>query len=746
MTVQPRVPVLVAGAGAVGLALACELRRHGVPCRVVDKREGTTPWSKALVVHARTMEVFERMGVLQEALARGRRTRGAVMRAFGREILHIDLGRLDAPYNFFLDINQSDTEAILEAHLRSLGGEVEWETELSGIAPGEAGVAVRLRRPDGTEEAACDYLCACDGAHSFVRHALGLPFPGAPYEAQFFLADVMLDWDRSPEHWYADIQAQGLFFAAPLKQEGRWRVITELPRGLKEPPATLARGESPTAEDLEFILARMAPTGLRAHDPAWLSWFKVSHRILDRFRHGRVFFAGDAAHIHAPVGGQGMNIGIHDAFNLGWKLALVLDGAAPEALLDSYDAERRPAAADVVDVTDTIIAAVLSKGPLGRTASQAAARLADRLPFVKDRLERILSEVATSYRGSSPIVGEPAEDERGERGGYLTALRRWRGLAFGPRPGDRAPDARLRRADETVVRLFELTRGTGFHLLYFPAAGKEGPSGADLRRQVRDRFGDGHVSLIEIAAEAGGEGEPHHMRLRDDGHATRRAYGIADGGLVLIRPDGHIGFRSQPAAPAALLEHLTLVLRPSPGTAPPPALPPGKAKPLRAAVALGGAAALAGTIALVRARQLSDSLAGPTAKPALAVAALFGLAGAAKLLGARPPRADFRRWGFPPGALQGVGLWELAGAAALSRVATRARGGAALAALMTGAVGTHLRAKEYPRALPALGLLGVNLWIAARRDRGRAPGLPRLVRIGDRRAGGARPHGGLGRW
>lgn len=704
---SPALAVIVLGAGPVGLALAVELRRRGVTCRVFDKSDGTTKWSKALVVHARTMELFERMGVLEAALARGRRVRGAVIRAEGRELLHIDLADLRVPHNFFLDLNQADTEAILLERLRELGGDVEWNTEAVGLELAAHEIGLRIRGPEGGESVARGaWLCACDGPQSFAREALHLDFPGGRNAAQFLLADVKLGWDRPPDRWYADIHEDALFYAAALKEEGRWRLITELPRnGSVKPPESLLNGESPRLEDLEVLLQHSGYNNINAHDPHWMSWFKVNHRILDSFRHGRVFFAGDAAHLHPPVGGQGMNIGLHDAFNLGWKLASVVKGEGPESLLDSYSPERRPAAAGVVEFTDLALRTGLADSAWARNLRDVLVGLLDGTPPAKRKLERVLSEVDVNYQGS-PVVEEPEEDAAARAEPYLRRLRRWRGRVAGPRAGDRAPDARLRRPDESVVRLFELTRGEGWHLLVFP--GQDGGGDvAELLRQVRSRFGD-RFTAIEVSPEPD-LSDLRHLRLRDDEGSARRTYGVPDDGVILIRPDGHIGFRGQPVRSEPLLRHLEKVLIPADTDSGPRVVSDetvDAAEPKKAKLALI-VGALAGAAVLARLR-LPAAMAGPRAKPALAIAALFAASGLAKLAGASTPRRNFFRWGLPPGLLTLVGVWEVLGAAGLLSRRTRGLAGGGLATLMAGAAATHLRHGERKQAGAALALLLVT--------------------------------------
>lgn len=711
------VPVLILGAGPVGLMLACELRRRDIAFRIVDKAEGVTKWSKALVVHARTMELFERMEILPRALERGRRVTGATIRSNGREVLHLNLAELDAPHNFFLDLNQSDTEALLEEKLGELGGQVEWQSEAIAVTDQDDHVEVTVRKPGGDSETIrCSFLCACDGAHSLARDALKLDFPGARNAAQFLLADVRLKWDRPQDHWYAEILDDALFFAAGLKEANRWRVITEVPRsGTFSQPETLARGDPPTLDDLNRLLAHNGYESIGAHDPEWLSWFKVNHRILDRFKVGRVFFAGDAAHLHPPVGGQGMNIGLHDAFNLAWKLALVIQGRAPEALLESYHDERHPAAADVVEFTNVALQTGLAGNRLVRGLRDAAVILIDHVPPAKRQMERILSEVLVNYR-SSPIVGGPRTDGGVGGGGIFSKLARWRGLTFGPQPGDRAPDGRLRLNDESVARLFELTRGVGFHLLYF--AGNDPDAGRTLLTTVRRCFGDG-FSMIEVNDAPGGDGDGY-TRVRDDRFRTREAYGCRAEGVFLIRPDGYLAFRSQPVDTDALLRQIETMVLPT-DTVPAKTTVTASATPVRAILSLG-AAAVVTSVVLGRTRQSPTD--GKTPARALALAAIYAASSTAKLATAPNMRAAFDEWRFPPGAMPAIGVWELATASALLMPQTRAKAGTAAAALMVGAALTHVRSRQWRGLLGAvaLGCIASSVALSRRKSAARSLG------------------------
>lgn len=565
---QPNADVLVVGAGPVGLTMAAEFTRHGVSCRIIDKNSGTTDQSRALVVHARTMEAFADMGIIDEALARGHRTHGASIFADGERILHVTLDDLDTPYPFFLDLNQSDTEDILEQHLHALGVQVEWGTELVALDPVEDEVRVRLRTADGAEKTtAFPYVGACDGAHSFCRDALDLDFPGGVYPREFLLADVHVDWSQPPDEWYAYLSEKGLFFGAPLKEEGRWRLITERDVIDEDPPNKVRATseddgqDEPTLDDLRAALKETAPADIEVHDPVWMSFFRVHHRLLNHLRQGRILFAGDAAHLHTPLGGQGMNAGIQDAYNSAWKLALVLHGDAHDALLDSYNAERRPADEAVVEGTDRLFRTVLLRKPVPRTIRNRAARLLTAFEPIKQRLQHRMAMLTVDYR-DSPIVGEDrARFFQSEGpGDAIRGMRRWRDFGAGPEPGDRAPDARF--ADGSS--LFDVFRGTEHVLLLFAGAR---PDESTYRRltAISERVAAQPGVPIRIHPVVHTDTPPSiraddptwsdELILDPTGEAHHR-YGARADCLYLIRPDGYVGFRAQPARPDGLVEHL----------------------------------------------------------------------------------------------------------------------------------------------------------------------------------------------
>lgn len=341
MTVpSERLPVLVAGAGPAGLTAAIELVRRGLPVRCVEKAEGPSTLSKALGLWPRTLELIRRVG--GEELLATRALPQSQMRYYsdGKVIANLRYRAATQP----LICPQPDVEEILRANLAHVGGAPEWQTELLGFDQLPDRVRARLRYPDGTErEEEFAYLIGADGASSTIRGQLGIGFEGSTYELRFVVADVMIDTrlDHRMTHYFCS--PRGILVTCGLP-DGRWRVFTSAPPGLTQEEVDLAAVQS--------LVDERGPGGIALRDPDWISVFSVHARHADRTRVSRTFLIGDAAHIHSPAGGQGLNTGITDAHNLAWKLALVWHGRTGERLLDSYVSERGDVARSVVRQAD----------------------------------------------------------------------------------------------------------------------------------------------------------------------------------------------------------------------------------------------------------------------------------------------------------------------------------------------------------------------------------------------------------
>jgi 2-polyprenyl-6-methoxyphenol hydroxylase-like FAD-dependent oxidoreductase len=506
--------VLVVGAGPTGLTLAAQLQAFGARVRIVDRQLDRVHESRALAVQPRTLEVLRGLRVAEELVARGNDAVWVKLHAGGRAIpiRLFGLGLDDTAYPFLLFVSQAETEQLLGDHLAAAGVPVERGVELVGFHADPDAVACTLRHRDGrTEQVRARYLVGCDGAGSTVRRGAGIPFQGGAYRQTFALADLEVDGlDRDAAHAFIGQEGIVLFF--PLGRPASWRLLAMHPslQGRREP----AR---PSLEELQALADAMTD-GVRLRDPVWRTYFGLQHRHASRYQTRRVFLAGDAAHIHSPAGAQGMNTGIQDAWNLGWKLALVSRGAAEEALVDSYDTERRPVGGFVVRFTDRAFTVATSTNPLVRVLRTQLVPRVLPLALRFDRAVasgfRTVAQLNISYR-SSPAVQE----------GHPT-LRR------GPRAGDRLPDARIAR-DGQECWLGEALAAPGFHLLLCGPPGDWHPSQlSTLRRRHPDTLAVHHLT------RAAAPGALHDL----DGQVFARL-GVNDKAQYLIRPDGHVGYR-----------------------------------------------------------------------------------------------------------------------------------------------------------------------------------------------------------
>ncbi|MGK5557067.1 FAD-dependent monooxygenase [Actinomadura kijaniata] len=490
-----RADVLVVGAGPAGLALACGLAAQGVGVRVVDRAEGPASTSRANILHARGAEVLQRLGAVGDLREHSLEPVGMRMHVRSRPIATMRFapdGREPARALF---VSQARIEERLRRRLGELGGRVEWGRTVTGVTQDADGVTAGFA--DGARVRA-GWLAGCDGAHSTVREAAGIAFPGVPVVERFLLADVHADWDRDRTVSAGFFHRDGLLLAIPMRDaDGRddlWRLMADVP----DPGRRLDAAEI-VARFERLLPERAGETGVRLRDTVWTSVFRIHRRLAADYRRGRVLLAGDAAHVHSPIGGQGMNTGIGDAENLAWKLALVVRGAADPTLLDTYTAERRPLAAEVLRTTTANTRILVGEGAVARLVRDRIFVPLLNSPRVQRQATRTASQLWVSYR-KGPLGGRGA----------------------GPRPGDRVPDREGVRADGSPARLYaELC--PSWVLLARP--------GADV------------TALLDVAREHLGEA----VTALFDADAPRAP--------ELVRPDGHLGWRGDD--PAALRRWLT---------------------------------------------------------------------------------------------------------------------------------------------------------------------------------------------
>jgi 2-polyprenyl-6-methoxyphenol hydroxylase-like FAD-dependent oxidoreductase len=445
--------ILIVGAGPTGLALAAQLNVCGVKARIVDRRLDPVHESRALVIQPRTLEALRGLGLAETLVERGN-DMVQLRLHFGRRVVGLrlfDTGLDDTAYPFLLFISQAETEALLNEHLVAQDVDIERGLELIAFRQDAGAIACTLRRQDGTtEQLNARYLVGCDGAHSTVRREAAIPFQGDAYPQTFVLADLEVDGELEPGAAHAFLGDAGILLFFPLEDPASWRM-----QGMRPSTANVDGGKHETEEvsleELQRICDSSADGALRLHDPVWKTVFRLQHRQATHYRNGRVFLAGDAAHVHSPAGGQGMNTGIQDACNLGWKLALVLRGAADEALLDSYEPERLPVGRQVLRASDRATTVALSSRPLVRLVrTQLAPRLIPPL-LRSGRLRssgfRTIAQLEINYR-DSPAVRE------GENAPPRS-----------PRAGDRLPDLRVTLNGHASRLQQALTATPAFHLL-----------------------------------------------------------------------------------------------------------------------------------------------------------------------------------------------------------------------------------------------------------------------------------------
>ena len=474
--------VMIVGAGPVGLTLACELARYQIPVRIVDKAPQRTDKSKAIVLWSRTLELLDRGGHASRPFVEAGFKVHSVnfINHDGGIVGRVSMDSVKSPYAYALMLPQSETERLLEERLGAMGFLVERSTEVTALTTDGPGVNASLRSADGAEEIVhADWLVGCDGAHSIVRHALGAPFTGTTMDSDWILADVhMRDYpfpdDEVAIYWARD----GVLPILPISP-GRCRVLANVPRIAADHPAT------PTLEQVQAILDVRGAKGAVAFDPIWLAGFRINARKVANYRAGRVFLTGDAAHVHSPAGGEGMNTGMQDAFNLAWKLALVARGLCGDILLDSYSAERSEVGEDVLKSSARLTAVGTLRNPIAEELRDMVGRFALGLAPVQHAFANKMSQVAVGYP-HSPLSGPTFG-------------------SHGPRPGERVE----------------------------PVAG-EAP------------FGAGDTPRFALLAQPS---PPVTALIEQFGNLVDAKIGIppVDGGIWLVRPDGYVACASRDA-------------------------------------------------------------------------------------------------------------------------------------------------------------------------------------------------------
>lgn len=493
--------VLIVGAGPTGLMLANQLMRRGVRIQIIDRHSGPAQQSRALGVQARTLEIYQHLGIATRAIELGKIGYGANIWAKGKHMANVPLsqaGGKETPYPYILVLGQDDNELIMGEKLREFGRSVQWNMELLSLAQASDHITATVKDVDGnTQTITAKYMAGCDGSRSTVRELNGITFPGAPYEHVFFVADVECTGNMIADEVNVYLFKNGFHLLFPMRGKDHWRIVGIL-------PSEMQNRNDLKFEDVIPTLHQEAGSELIFKSCTWFSIYHIHHRHASHFRAGRCFLLGDAAHVHSPVGAQGMNTGLQDAYNLGWKLALVVKGISNSTLLDSYEEERLPIAQHLLNTTDRAFRLIVSDNWLaGLFRTKILARIAAfamKQKGIQQFAFRMISQIAINYRKSSLSEETPGIEHNA------------------PRAGDRFPWLKLQLQSNGIVEdTFEKFDDTKFNLIII---GQSSPNANEL-------LGD----LMQIY-------------IIPDNSVNRQEFarvGITSPSFYLLRPDGHIG-------------------------------------------------------------------------------------------------------------------------------------------------------------------------------------------------------------
>ncbi len=527
---KTQIPVLIVGAGPTGLLAACELSRHGIPVRIIDKKPEASQTSNALGIQPRTLELFDLIGIVDRFLKAGHPAAGVRIYRDGKVMVRMELNGIDSPYPFIFLLPQNVTEKILAERLQEFTVSIERSRELVSVTKNTDYLLAKIKHANGEiEEIHCHWIIGCDGLHSAVRENTSIIFEGEDIPQPFLLADASLETKLPKNILAAFFSKKNIMAIFPIEGD-RYRLMGSL-------------NESTDTNSIDDALIREVVKkrsygifSLKSIN--WSSHFWIHSKAVNAMREGRIFIAGDAAHVHSPVGGQGMNTGLQDVHNLAWKLALVIKGSAKDTLLESYNAERLPVVKGIVAVTDRLSRMMLSKNPLLKGVRFLAMKTIPRIAFLRKKLSQRLTQIATRYHKS------PAIDTH-----HVMS-------AHAPKPGERAPDVLL----SPQHRLYDSLRNTQHNVLLF--IGENFPAHLlpnlienikNLNRIFPELLNIHIVSTTPI-------NEVNNLIL-DSNKTAHARYGVKYPGLYLIRPDNIVAYCSNRLDFKSLQEFLSSYLK-----------------------------------------------------------------------------------------------------------------------------------------------------------------------------------------
>lgn len=489
--------VVIVGAGPTGLSLACQLIRYGIDFVIFDEKETTTPFSKAIGVQARTLEIYEQINLARPLIEQGWITEKARMVVGGEvrgEIELSDIGKDLSPYPYVLIVEQGRHEKLLYDFVKSNGKDVWWNTQLENFTQNDTGVTVKFKNKageSGTIEA--KYLVGCDGAKSPVRHGLGLAFEGITFERMFYVADVQIDWKFSHDALMVFLMKHNLLAFFPMVGENRWRIVGTFSEEFSKEEGDVLY------EEIEAQIKKDAEIEFDITNVNWFSTYKVHTRHVSRFSKGKCFLAGDSAHIHTPAGAQGMNTGIQDGYNLAWKMALVLKEKANGQILETYNEERLENAKSLLKTTDRLFNFVASPEPvltyLRMYVFPYVAGVAFSFDAVKKFVFPLISQIGINYR----------KDSLSESDGF-----------FAVKAGDRMPYFTVDGAS-----IYDRLRTPKFHLITFS-------DGKNQELNAAKTIDEKHADSVDF----------HEIPLYPN---IAEIFGARETFSIFLRPDNYIG-------------------------------------------------------------------------------------------------------------------------------------------------------------------------------------------------------------
>ncbi len=514
------IPIVIVGAGPTGLTLACCLAKRKVPFLILDKKPGLSQITKAIGIQPRTIEYFQFMGIEQKLLDQSIITQHTNMFVGTKRLAQTNYQVIQTPFPYLLSIPQFTTEQILYDHLQNLGGTILFNHELSHFEVQKDKIHLTINNTQSNNSSyqiSSQYLISCEGARSSIRKQLQIPFFGLTYKTPFLFADVDIDWSLSRQEMYGWFHKDGLLATAAMPNTSNWKLFADMGS------QNLNRKDLNLALLQKLIHKRTGLKEVKVHNLTWIDYFTVNHRMVNRYRAGNIFLAGDAAHIHSPLGGQGMNMGIQDAFNLAWKLAKVYKKESPPNLLDTYETERLPIAKQILQRTHFSTKILTSQYRLLQFFRDQMMTRILGLKMVQKRWLPVTSQLKLDYRKSTLSKNQLSFSKQ-----LLSRIK----------AGDRLPSGTLVSPNQQAVSIYKCLEGGEFILLILCSTNTKLPNDLSV-------FHHPSISpiLISKTSQISPPINPNDHPIYTTPDLFQKLH-LPNGGLCLIRPDGYIAYYS----------------------------------------------------------------------------------------------------------------------------------------------------------------------------------------------------------